>query len=124
MVVMVQELVYYEEGGPVRPVSVDEDREGPEPDAGGGVGVAVVQRGEYEHEDDLSDAEEDLGEGGGEGGQTSEPRLALHREQLLLVTARSGSGHHGCFNFDLISVTFDPPLIHCTKETSQQHHWL
>ena len=102
MVVVVQELVYYEEGGPVRPVSVNEDREGPEPDAGRGVGVAVVQRGEDEHEDDLGDAEEDLSEGGGEGGQTTEPRPALHREQLLLVVTGSGHPDPGCSVLTLI----------------------
>lgn len=88
---MVQELVYDEEGRPVCPVGVDQQRERPEPPIRGV--VLVVERGQQEHEDDLRHAQYDLGHGRAESGHSLEPGGAVHGDQVLLVSVKVCHGY-------------------------------
>lgn len=63
--VVVEELVYDEEGCPVCPVRVDEKGEGAKPPVRGG--VLVVERGQDEDQDDLGHAQHYLDNRGAQG---------------------------------------------------------
>ena len=85
VMMMMQELVNDQEGGPVGAVTVDQQREAAELP----VLVLVVEGGQEEHEDDLGDAEQDLGDGRPQGRQPPEPRASLWAYQVLLVCPRA-----------------------------------
>ena len=84
VMMVMQELVNDQEGGPVSAVTVDQKREAAELPVLVLL-VLVVEGGKEEHEDDLGDAEHDLGDGRPQGRHPPEPRARLRADQILLV---------------------------------------
>ncbi len=84
VMMVMQELVNDQERSPVSAMTVDQKGEAAELPVLVHL-VLVVEGGEEEHEDDLGDAEHDLGDGRHQGRHPPEPRAGLRADQILLV---------------------------------------
>ena len=88
VMMVMQELVNDQERSPVGAVTVDQKGEAAELPVLVLL-VLVVEGGQEEHEDDLGDAEHDLGDGRPQGRHPPEPRAGLRADQVLLVCPRA-----------------------------------
>ena len=83
VVVVVEELVYDQEGCPVSSVCVNQKGEGSE--AVGTIAVSIIEGGEGEHENYLSNAEDYLGDCCTKCGDLLEPGTLLGADEVLSV---------------------------------------
>jgi len=81
VVVVVEKLVYDQEGCPVNTMAVDENGEGSE--GVGDIAVIVIEGGEGEHEDYLANTEDYLGDGSTESWQLLELGTLLRANKEL-----------------------------------------